>query len=411
MKRFTALFAACIALICGIFIIANIFVNNSNSQTSGQYRVEVNRIVYDIDENGYEKLDLQQYPHINAVTLYKESMGTDFYNSASDYMIREIDGKLYRIDYTINFSNKDTLLALNISLGIMTAIVIAIFVYTRQKILKPFNKISNVPYELSKGNLSEPIKEQKGKYFGKFVWGIDLLRERLEDNKEKELKLQKDKRTLLLSLSHDIKTPLGVIELYAKALEKNLYKDEQKQKQIAASITEKCSEITAYISEITSTINEDFLDFKVNIQEVYLSEIIDSIRSFYTEKMELLKINFTIREHINCLLSADIDRSVEVLQNIIENAIKYGDGKEINISFTQEDDCMLVTISNSGCELSENELPHIFDSFWRGSNTGSKSGSGMGLYICRKLMQAMNGEVFANIKNSTMYVTTVFPMV
>ena len=98
----------------------------------------------------------------------------------------------------------------------------------------------------------------------------------------------------------------------------------------------------------------------------------------------------------------------EVLQNIIENAVKYGDGKEITIAFSREDDCQLVHIRNSGCTLSENELPHIFDSFWRGSNVGSNSGSGLGLYICRTLMRKINGDIFAEIQESDMIVTAVF---
>lgn len=97
-----------------------------------------------------------------------------------------------------------------------------------------------------------------------------------------------------------------------------------------------------------------------------------------------------------------------MLQNIIENAVKYGDGKRIRIAFSREDDCQLIHIRNSGCTLSKNELPHIFDSFWRGSNTGSNSGSGLGLYICRTLMRKMNGDIFAEIQDEEMVVTTVF---
>lgn len=407
MKRFNVLFILSLVLIGVIFILSNVYLYSSQTDDSRLYRVEANRIALEIEENGYNSLDLSKYTSVKAVAEYNDE---DFYNSDYDYLIKSVDGRLYRIDYIVDHHNKGTAYVLNISLAVMAVVVTAVFIYARQRIIKPFNRISDVPYELSRGNLTQSVKEQKGKYFGKFIWGIDLLREKLEDDREKSLKLQKDKQTLLLSLSHDIKTPLGVIELYAKALEKNLYNDEEKQKQIAASITDKCNEIKSYVSDITSTLNDDFLDFEVNISEVYLSKIIDDIETYYTEKLELLKIDFSIDKYTDCLINADTDRTVEVLQNVIENAIKYGDGKNIGISFGQEDNCVLVTVANSGCELSENELPHIFDSFWRGSNTVSKQGSGLGLYICRKLIQAMNGEIFADIKDNTMYVTAVLPM-
>ena len=213
---------------------------------------------------------------------------------------------------------------------------------------------------------------------------------------------------MVLSLSHDIKTPLGVIELYAKALEKDLYKDEKKKLEVARNINGKCEEIRGYVDGIVKASSEDFLNLEVNNDEFYLSALIEKIKSFYTDKLSLLKIDFTVDSFSDCILSGDLERSIEVLQNIIENAVKYGDGKEIAIAFSREDDCQLVHIRNSGCTLSENELPHIFDSFWRGSNVGSNSGSGLGLYICRNLMRKMNGDIFAEIQESDMVVTAVF---
>ena len=103
-----------------------------------------------------------------------------------------------------------------------------------------------------------------------------------------------------------------------------------------------------------------------------------------------------------------IDRSIEVVQNVMENAIKYGDGKSVDISFSEEEGCMLITVSNSGCGISDSDLPHVFDSFWRGSNAEKQKGSGLGLYICRQLMNKMNGEIFAEIKDGFMCVTAVF---
>ena len=108
-------------------------------------------------------------------------------------------------------------------------------------------------------------------------------------------------------------------------------------------------------------------------------------------------------------MSGDIDRSVEVIQNIMENAVKYGDGKKISLEFSEEDDCVLITVVNSGSSLSDTELPHIFDSFWRAANAANTSGSGLGLYICRQIMRKMNGEIFAEIHGDKMSVTAVFP--
>ena len=154
-------------------------------------------------------------------------------------------------------------------------------------------------------------------------------------------------------------------------------------------------------------LNSDFMNFDVNNSEFYLSQVIGKISDYYTDKLSVIGTEFGIDRFDDCMLSGDSDRLEEVLQNIIENAIKYGDGKTISLNFSDEEDCKLITVSNSGCTLPDAELPHIFDSFWRGSNTGSQQGSGLGLYICRRLMNGMNGDIFAEASSGTMKVTVV----
>ena len=149
---------------------------------------------------------------------------------------------------------------------------------------------------------------------------------------------------LLLSLSHDIKTPLSAIKLYAKALSKGLYESPEKQLEIAENINAKADEIENYVSEIVTASREDFLSLEVNSGEFYLSELINKIRLYYAEKLLLIKTDFTVGSFVDCLISGDLDRSVEVIQNVMENAIKYGDGKSIEIRICEEDGCILVTV-------------------------------------------------------------------
>ena len=180
--------------------------------------------------------------------------------------------------------------------------------------------------------------------------------------------MQKEKKTLLLSLSHDIKTPLSAIKLYSAALSKNLYLDAEKQHKIAENINEKAEEIEGYVSQIITASREDFFSFEVNMGEFYLSELIEKITGHYREKLTLMKTDFRIGEYKNCLLWGILSRSVEVLQNVMENSVKYGDGKNVSIDFSEEDGCILVTVRNSGCTLEDTDLPHVFESFWRGTN-------------------------------------------
>lgn len=170
----------------------------------------------------------------------------------------------------------------------------------------------------------------------------------------------------------------------------------------------KADEIEAYAAQITSAVREDFLSFPVREGEFYLQALVGEIKAHYRERLALLGTDFGIGEYADCLIKGDFDRSVEVLQNLVENAVKYGDGKWISLVFSQEENCVLAAVKNSGCTLPAAELPHIFESFWRGSNAGDTAGSGLGLYICRQLMHRMNGEVFAVKEGDVLAVTVVF---
>ena len=319
----------------------------------------------------------------------------------------EFEGQIiYKVDYNVN-QNKYNIILINASLSSILILSLLTYIYINKKIIKPFSEIKELPYELAKGNLNIPLKEQKNKYFGRFTWGMDMLRENLEDNKKRELEYQKDKKTLILSLSHDIKTPLSAIKLYSKALKENLYDSEEKKKEVIDGILKNTVEIEHYVSEIVKNSREDFMELPVCNDSFYLKDVIDKIENYYKDKLETIYTNFTVDKYQDCLLKGDKDRVIEVIQNVMENAIKYGDGKKIKINFSEEEDCELISIDNTGCSLKEDELNHIFDSFYRGSNTKNQEGSGLGLYICKQLMHKMDGDIFAKLEKNMFKVVVV----
>lgn len=407
MKAFRKVFALVFICIFIIFIGVNLFLNHLSAAESGRpYRVEINRIVLQIEKNGLKSVDMSECEYVNHIEVFDE----DFYNSDSDYVIREIDGTLYRFDYDVknDKGNKRIIIMVNGILAVMSAAVFVILLYIREEILRPFERLKDVPYELSKGNLTIPVRENKNRFFGKFLWGIDLLRESMEQQKRRELELQKEKKTILLSLSHDIKTPLSAIKLYAKALSKSLYSDTKKQCETAEKINDKADEIERYVSRIITASREEFLSLEVEEGEFYLADLVQNIAAYYSEKLAFVKTQFMIGEYQNCLISGDFDRSVEVLQNLMENAMKYGDGERIDLLISNDDEGVLVSVRNSGCTLDKSDLPHIFESFWRGRNSEKMEGSGLGLYICRQLMHKMGGDIFAKMNDGEMEIITIF---
>ena len=406
MKAFRKLTALAAGLMLLLILGANALILGVETDPGKSYRVEISRAAREIAEEGLQGLELQKYPSLVRVTA---GDGPDFLKGGNEeYAIREIDGRLYRFDYIPGKnSTENLLLIVNSVLCTAAILLLGTLFFLRKQIICPFETMKNLPAELAKGNLTAPLQQQKSRYFGNFLWGMDLLREKLEQQKARELKLQKEKKSLVLSLCHDIKTPLSAVKLYSQALERKLYEDPEKQQEAAKKIGQKADEIESYLQKIVEASQQDFLHLEVHNGEFYLQDVEKEIRSYYKDKLELLKIPCTMDFGTNCLLKGDRDRVVEILQNVLENAIKYGDGGPISIFPGEEGDCRLLTVSNENCSLPGEELPHIFDSFWRGSNSGKAQGSGLGLYICRQLTNAMGGELFAEIKDNRMKVSLV----
>lgn len=385
-------------------VVLNLFLVGAKDSSEGIYRVEAKRLADEIVKTG--NYDLEKYPHITGVF---NSDDGELYISDEHYLIIEAGGMMYRVEYMIG-NGHHSIAAINCVFGALFLLMTGFLYYIWRTIIVPFGRLNDVPQELARGNLSVPIPEEKSRFFGKFTWGVNLLRESIEDSRKKEITMQREKKLLLLSLSHDIKTPLSAIKLGAKALARGLYKDEEKRRAAAESINIRADEIECLVSEITKAASEDFMSFEVTQGEAFLSAVIAKIDARYTPQLAISGTEFAIQKYDDCILSCDPDRLAECLQNLIENAMKYGDGRRIEISFDKMDGCELITVSNTGCTLEAKELPQIFESFHRGNNADKVQGNGLGLFICKRLMGLMHGEIFADIRDKCFYITLVVKM-
>ncbi len=383
--------------------ICNFIVAGYDSQRAQkEYLVDVSRAAQEMREGASAKdLDMREYNSLLSVQIFDPDEVCN-----EEYRIEDINGTWYRFCYRKN-SGSHTVIMMN-GMWIVMWLISAVVLYMMgKKVIAPFNAMEYLTTELARGNLSVPVKAEKSKFFGRFLWGMDMLREKLESDKIRELELEKEKKTLVLSLSHDIRTPLSAIDLYTKALATNLYDKEEERQQAIAGIGRNTEVIKNYVEQIVEAAREDFLQMEVNNGEFYLSQVIQSLVHYYTEKLDRIHIRFIVGTVPGCLVYGDENRMIEVGQNLLENAIKYGDGERIQISFSEEEDHVLVSITNSGYTLPQKETAHIFDSFYRGSNSEHVRGSGLGLYICKELLHKMDGEIYAGTAKDNEFTVTI----
>lgn len=280
MKKFNLIMGGVTVFYLAALLLTGIFMEKQSEEKSREYLVEVNRIMYGLEEEGgFSEPDLREMRFINRVTFLnagemgdlQKSEGFFHKKNGMEICIQPLSdgGKMLgfvRFDYQNASGGKGNFwLAEGIILfsGIFMLIVL---LYIRNKLIKPFFALRDMPYELAKGHLQTEIEENKSRFFGKFVWGISMLKDNLKASQVKALKLEKEKKMLLLSVSHDIKTPLNSIKLYAKALKEGLYDTEDKQVQAAGHIEKLSGEIEGFVQDIVKSSSEEIITVEVETQ-------------------------------------------------------------------------------------------------------------------------------------------------
>lgn len=231
-----------------------------------------------------------------------------------------------------------------------------------------------------------------------------MLRDSLNDNRLTISRLEHERQTLLTSIAHGIKTPVTNILLYAEAIETGLYsagKTTPEDAAIAAKISKNAEDIRKLTSELLENTSSAAFDYTPVLSEFYFSEIAEMLKSEYHEKFTLLRIPYSIICESDAILNSDKTALVRICVQIIENAVKYGNGKGISIILDRADDCFSISIRNKGNLLSEDEIPFIFNSFWRGSNASGIEGNGIGMYVSRKTARTLGGDLYAEVHRDT----------
>lgn len=419
MKKYNVLMIAVALVYMSIAILLWITTQQEQKKESMQYKVEIREVMRQLEQGAeVAALDVSEYQFLkdvtfldaedegNVATFYVNKNGA--HSSIKPLIINNVIKGYVRFDYILEIENDDMIWLIESILFVALLLVFSLLVYIRIHILKPFYQMSEMPFELSKGHLAMDLEENKNRFFGRFLWGLAMLRDTLSDSKAKELKLLKEKKLLLLSISHDIKIPLSAIKLYAKALKEDIYDSNVTRYEAAIQIENHAKEIEEFVKEIVSASSEEIITIEVENTDFYLKAFVEKIRTVYQPKAGVTLTEFEIGQYDNKLLKGDMEKAFEVMGNLLENAFKYGDGKRITIDFYEEDYCQVVRVFNTGAAVSVMELPHLFDSFYRGSNVGEKPGNGLGLYISRQIMHKMDGEIFAERREDGMSFGVVF---
>ncbi len=308
------------------------------------------------------------------------------------------------------------LMMLTLLLVFSYAAAVSVVIILYRLLVKPFNELSEYPEKIAKGRFTEGLPQNKSGLFGKYIWGMNMLKDELSSKERNLSYIEKEKQTMIISIAHGIKTPLSNIRLYAEAIEKGLYHDDKKPDEKDAGTAKKIRENVDKVEMLVRDIMESSSDtddgYSPVISSFYLKELMDTVKSEYSSRMELLHIPFSTVCENDPLIYSDRDGLYRVIAQLLDNAVKYGSGRGISLTMGRQDEDVIISVKNEGNALPEEETAYVFKSFWRGSNASGREGQGIGLYVAKKTAEKLGGDIFmrSDTAEDTTEVTLIVPV-
>ncbi len=279
---------------------------------------------------------------------------------------------------------------ISLTLGLLMTISTLFIIYIYRTLLKPFQQLQNFAVNVARGNLDVPLNMDKNNYFGAFTESFDILREELNAARQKEYETNRSKKELVATLSHDIKTPVASIKAVSELMLMQT-KDEKVMKQVNI-IYSKAEQINLLVTDMFHATLEELQQLKLIVTEnssEILADMIENVNYDHQIVYESIP---------QCIILTDPVRMQQVIDNIISNSYKYA-GTKITIKSQINQGYLELHIIDFGCGISEDELPLLFNKYYRGKNVGGKNGSGLGLFISKYFMENMSGQISSYIRN------------
>lgn len=216
--------------------------------------------------------------------------------------------------------------------------------YVYFSILRPFDKLEKFSLKIAHGDFNVPLHYERSNYFGQFTWAFDSMRQEITKARSCEREAIENNKTVIATLSHDIKTPISSIRAYAEGLEANLDSTPEKRATYLQILMRKCDEVSHLTNDLFLHSLSDLDKLKINSEKFELCEFMKTVvNEIPAEKND---IHLNIPNNI-VVVSADKNRLIQITENLINNARKYAKS-DIDITLFISNDFVNISFRDYG---------------------------------------------------------------
>lgn len=233
---------------------------------------------------------------------------------------------------------------------------------------------------------------------------IEILSEKINEiievkkqSEANKVKIENDLRQTIANMSHDLRTPLTSIIGYIQFLKLDNISKEEKNEYLNIA-EQRAKVLESLLNDFYELSLIESLDYELNLEKLNINKILQElILGKYADFMNRsIKPNIKIPKE-NIYIIAEEKSLERVIDNLLSNTIKYAKDN-VDISLEQDDNTVLLKVSNNIINLTSQDVENIFDRFYMADKTRSGKGTGLGLAIAKGLVEKMNGNIRANMK-------------
>ena len=281
----------------------------------------------------------------------------------------------------------------------LTAFVLILWIY--RSILRPLNVLRIATNQIREGDLDYKVVSYSEDEIGELCNDFEKMRIRLKNLIEAQLKYEEDIKELISNISHDLKTPLTAIKGYAEGLNDGVADTKEKQEKYLKTISSKANDMSVLVDELSyyAKIDSDTVPYSfkgVSLQE-YFNDCIEDLKLDTEIKNTEIILNNYVDSSVYVV--ADGEQLKRVIHNIVGNSVKYLEKEKglIQIRIRDIGEYVQLEIEDNGSGIGKDELPFIFERFYRAdaSRNSKKGGSGLGLAIAKKVIEDHSGQIWA----------------
>ncbi len=297
---------------------------------------------------------------------------------------------LLTYSYAVNKVTKTEIAVIMLCEILGLTIVAAFGDWVRRNVLvnKPVDKILNVTDSIARGDFSVQLTvEHSPRHYNEFDYIMENINRMTEELRHTEL-LHND---FVSNVSHEIKTPLAIIQNYAVCLsDDNL--DEAKRKEYADTLVKTAKRLGELVTNILQLNKLENQRLKLTAEQVNLADLLDECALDYVDAIDGKGLDlFTDFDDVTVTSSRAYLKII--FNNLIGNAVKFTDKGSVSISCKSENGKAVVRVSDTGCGISPEVGAHIFEKFYQGDSSHATEGNGLGLALVKKVIDLIGGEI------------------